>query len=122
MADNTGKTTDRRADTAEAWRMLTALYRTIRSGSIAVNPVDQHAPIGTQVRRIKAYNTLQMVAKPGRDTFCGFTSDAYPAPCILRRGHEDGTYQDGNRHMDAEQRDRAIRYLMLRSAPKTPTA
>lgn len=123
MADKTPKTdAERKADTHEALRLLTAAWRSIRRGELSISPVDQYAPIGTQVRRIKAYNTLRLAAKAGTDMFCGHTSIDYPRPCILKRGHEDATYEDGNRHMDAEQRDRALRYLMLRSAPKPPAA
>ncbi len=110
MTDNTR--TAKPGETAKQVRQLVAVLRTAFSGTIAVDPVDKDAPVGTQIRRIAAYNALHDLAKPGRDRYCGARMSAMAGPCILRDGHTDAAFDETCAHMDASQRERALRYLV----------
>jgi hypothetical protein len=99
--------------TGQAVRLLATALRVTVLGRAAIDPIDANAPAGTQGRRIAAHNALLDLAKPGRDRFCGYTADsALTGPCILVDGHRNATFDDSTTHMDAKQRDRAIRYLV----------
>lgn len=78
-----------------------------------VDPIDSAAPRGTQIRRIAAYNALFDLARPGEHRYCGMYYSPVSGPCVLRADHQKAGYDDASLgHMDAEQRDRAIRYLV----------
>jgi hypothetical protein len=85
------------------------------AGRPVIDPLDASAPVGTHIRRIRAYNALMDLAVVGRDRICGKTPQHSPGtagPCVLREGHAAPEYDDHYPdHMDAEQRDRAERYL-----------
>lgn len=105
---------------AAATRQRVAEERTA-AGRPIIDPVDASAQLGTQRRRIKAHNALLDLARPGTDRFCGYEEEsrtplrggrATAGPCVLKEGHHEPGYDtDFPRHMDAEQRDRAERYL-----------
>jgi hypothetical protein len=94
---------------------VAAMVHRLRTGTFSlhtVDPISATAPKGTQVRRIAAYNALMDLAVPGRDKYCG-TVGLMLGPCVLKQDHEAPMYDDGaSLHMDVEQRDRALRYLV----------
>jgi len=105
-------TTGKPGDTTKQLKQLVGLIRTAFTGDVAVDPLDKDAPLGTQHRRIAAYNALHDLAKPGRDRFCGTRTSAMTGPCVLRDDHKPSEFDDVASHMDAEQRERALRYLV----------
>lgn len=89
------------------------------TGRPIVSPFDKDAPVGTTRRRIKAHNALLDVAVIGVDRICGIEEESQAdgsttsGPCVLREGHRSPWYDNQYPyHMDAEQRDRAERYLV----------
>jgi hypothetical protein len=103
------------AEVTAAARDLESLATAIRVDTLAlgmIDPISGTAPVGTQVRRVAAYNTLMDLAVIGRHRFCAKVAEPGMGPCVLRADHDHATYQPGVTHMDAEQRDRAIRYLV----------
>lgn len=105
----TPRTGNRPADANPRVARNVAELRT-RANRPIYDPFDANAPRGTVARRILAHNALIDVAVPGTDRICGI--DVGPGPCVLREGHVFPRYDDDHpNHMDAEQRDRAERYL-----------
>lgn len=100
---------------AKTVKALVGMTRTVVFGRVMIDPIDANAPVGTQVRLIKAYNSLHDLAEPGTDRFCGLR-EGEQGPCVLKENHPPSLYDDGLRHMDATQRETALRYL-TRSNP-----
>jgi hypothetical protein len=80
-----------------------------RAGMPKISPIDADAAPGTQRRRIAAHNALLDVATPFKDRICG--QDTNGRPCILKDGHKPSEY-DTTSHLNAEGRERAMRYLV----------
>lgn len=96
----------------QALKLFTDTIRTVMLRRPAIDPIDSSAPLGTQHRRISAYNALFDLARPGRHKYCGYRAASLKGPCVLKDGHADSKFDDTTAHMDVEQRDRAVRYLV----------